>query len=411
MNKLRRSTLRNRQGGTLVLFTVMLTGLLGAMALAVDVGMGLNARSEAQRVADASALAGASAYMDYTTQAEAIPQTYVRAESFATQNWVHGEPVLLSEVLVTPDWILKEVEVVVTRQDIPSWFSRFLGVLDLDVQARAVAKVSDASSASQCILPFTPPDIWHDENGDVNDNHLPDPGEEWDFDAADGDNYSQWNGIGGIGPNGTGYGSNHRGPNGDVGMTMYIKAGAPGQGGKGGGGSGGGQDEPFGPGNFLGWRMPDPDNNCETPMHGAEDMEWNILNCNSCPIGVGEEYEYETEPGNMASLLPDIASLIDEDPNAQWTPGCTSGPECITGSLYGDPLDSPRVRPVAFFDPTGGMQGASIPVSFSNIAWIFLEGSGDIPDFTVWARFVGRISGGEEGEVPGPLIQYLRLIE
>ena len=391
----------------------MLTGLLGSMALAIDVGMGFNARSEAQRVADSAALAGASAYMGGETGALIDQEATDRAEAFATSNYVGDAMVLASEVVINPSSANKTVEVIVTRQSIPVWFARLLGILDMDVQARAVAKVDEAGTANQCILPFAPPDIWHDADNDTNGNRLPDIGEEWEFDAEGGDQYQAWTGVAGTGFNGYGYGSNWRegagGPyDGDIGMPMYLKAGPPGQ-----SGGAGGQDAPWGPGNFLPWRMPDPDQNCEGTGHGVPWVQYNINNCNTCPIGIGAQYEFETEPGNMTTILEDVAALIGEDSGASWDEDC----DCVVGSAYGNVFDSPRVRPVAFLDPTIAVQGAAVPISFTNIAWIFIDTSGNVgggggpPEFTVTARFMGVVPGTDEGPSTGPLVQYLRLIE
>ena len=404
---MRRRTKLNRRGSALVLYAIMLTGLLGCMALAIDVGMGFDARSEAQRVADSSALAGASAYFDGTGALIDIEATN-RAEQFATSNYVGDAMVVTSELQITPSSADKSVEVIVTRQAIPVWFARLLGVLDIDVQARAVAKVDDAGTANQCILPFAPPDIWHDADGDTNGNRLPDIGEEWDFDANEGDLYEPWDGSGNT-FNGYGYGSNWRDPgNDDVGMRMYLKAGPPGQA----DGEGGG-DAPWGPGNFLPWRMPDPDQGCEGSGSGLTWLQENIANCNSCPIGIGEDYTFETEPGNMTRVLDDMANLIAMDENASWPDGADLPSSPDFPNIY----DSPRVRPIAFLDPTIDVRGTSVPISFTNIAWIFVESAGQVgggggaPEFTVTARFMGVVPGTDEGPNTGPLLKYLRLVE
>jgi len=396
------SIVKDKRGGTLALFAILLLGLLASMALAIDVGLGFNARSEAQRVADASALAGASAFIDEVGLA-AEAEANNRALAYATVNYVDQSLVQAGEVAINPDWATKEVEVVVTRQNIPSWFARLLGIFDIDVQARAVARVSDGGTVSQCVLPFSPPDIWDDNDADtVVVNDLPDPGEEWDY-SSPPDNYSPWNGEPG-GNNGIGYGSSFRG--GDVGMRLYIKGGPPGQSGKGGGEGGGELDAPFGPGNFLQWRMGDPDNNCE-PRAGASWVRENISGCNECPVGLGTEYTHETQPGNDAAVKEELLALINEDPGAYWDESTNT----VAGSSFANAYDSPRVRPVAFFDPTGDVQGQS-SIAFTNMAWIFIEGGGtEPPDFAVYARFVGVVVGGEEGPNTGPLVQYLRLIE
>ncbi len=51
--------IRDQRGATLVMVALGLFVFLGMVALAVDLGMLLGARTESQRVADAAALAGA----------------------------------------------------------------------------------------------------------------------------------------------------------------------------------------------------------------------------------------------------------------------------------------------------------------------------------------------------------------
>ncbi|MCK5439001.1 MAG: hypothetical protein KAI97_03620, partial [Gemmatimonadetes bacterium] len=55
--------LNNERGGSAILVAITMTALLSAVALAVDVGMLLNSRSEAQRAADSAALAGAGSLL------------------------------------------------------------------------------------------------------------------------------------------------------------------------------------------------------------------------------------------------------------------------------------------------------------------------------------------------------------
>ena len=60
-----RRRLGNERGATLVFLAVSLGALFGFMALAIDLGMMYVAHEDAQRAADAGALAGASAFLDY----------------------------------------------------------------------------------------------------------------------------------------------------------------------------------------------------------------------------------------------------------------------------------------------------------------------------------------------------------
>ena len=62
---------RNKRGGVLVLYTVAMVAMMGMAALAIDLGMLRKSRAEAQRAADAAALAGASAFqLDFARDAE-----------------------------------------------------------------------------------------------------------------------------------------------------------------------------------------------------------------------------------------------------------------------------------------------------------------------------------------------------
>jgi Flp pilus assembly protein TadG len=54
------SVLDNERGATTVIFGVAILTLLGVLALSVDAGLLFNSKAEAQRAADAAALAGAA---------------------------------------------------------------------------------------------------------------------------------------------------------------------------------------------------------------------------------------------------------------------------------------------------------------------------------------------------------------
>jgi Flp pilus assembly protein TadG len=425
-----RGRLGDNTGGVLPLFVVALVALLGMMALAVDVGFALTARSEAQRVSDSSALAGASVFLDQTGLVT-VPVAKQRAKEYAARNHVRGEFVdtmLVStssfvntdgfEVFqdVTTDMTVQvipgeyKVRVWVRRDGLETWFAKVLGRNLLGVEAMAAAVASEGGTADQCVLPFAIPDIWHDNDDDENGNRLPDGDEDWVYDPSI-DDYRPWDGSDCLNcDNGTGYGSNWRNPNGtvnDVGTRMWIKSAPPGQSGQGSGGSAGGTDDPVGPGNFMIWSMPDPENDCE-PRSGAQWVAENIATCNTCPIGVGADYSYDTEPGNKAMIKDPLLDLIAQDPGAYWDDDLQE----VVSPNFDDPFLSPRVRIVPLWAPGQDLQGRST-MEFNNFARIFLEGEepGRPPDFALYARFVGRIAGGPEGPETGPLVRYLRLVE
>jgi hypothetical protein len=168
----------------------------------------------------------------------------------------------------------------------------------------------------------------------------------------------------------------------------------------------------IGPGNFLIWRMPDPENNCE-PRAGAQWVTENILGCNACPISVGEDYDlvedYPTQPGNIASVKQELEQVMNEDPNAEWD---DVNHKVINSSYEENWEDSPRVRIVPLWSAADfSLQGMS-NIKFNNLAKIFLEGGAtNPPDFALYARFIGMVDEGGGGAETGSLIKYLRLVE
>ena len=231
-----------RRGVALPLVAVALMALLAMCALAIDLGMAFTARSEAQRVADAAALAGGSAYLDFTLANVTQPATD-RAFEYALRNTVRNVAVDSSEVTVQviPDSM--KIRVWVARQALPTWFARILGVDAVDVGAMAAAQAFQAGEA-RCLKPFALPDLWHDVvDDDDPQNRMWDPGEEWQFEPLDGDYYLPYGGQDETAYD-TGYGSLWRGADRDYGRQILIKVSDP-------------QDEHQpAPSIFLPWRIP-----------------------------------------------------------------------------------------------------------------------------------------------------------
>jgi len=288
----------------------------------------------------------------------------------------------------------------------------------MDVAAVAAAEASEGGSADKCVLPFAMPDLWDDRDDDTDPaNHVPNEPEWWEFDP--GDRYEAFTGpCPPLSPgcnNGTGLGSSFRNDGtyeGDIGRRIWIKAAPKGQKGKGSGGDdgwgAGGTDVMVGPGNFQIWNMPDPDDGCD-PLHNGGGAKWvgeNILECNLCPITVGEDYY--TKPGNVASIKDELEEIMDSDPLATWD----QASESVISSNAENWEDSPRVRIVPLWSPSDNYLQGHTTIEFNNMAKIFLEGGGtNPPDFAVYARFLGMVDGGGGGTTTGSLIKYLRLVE
>ncbi len=406
--------------GVSAFVAVLMVAVLLGMALSIDLGMAYTARSEAQRVADAAALAGASAFLDYADPEDAVSEAQDRAYAYACVNQIRNVPTDSAEVTleVLPDE--RRVRVWIARPDLPTWFARLLGLRHLNVRAMATAEASlSASATGECVLPFAVADPWDDMDDDDSGDRIPNGGENWDFDP--GDNYHPYSPDppSEYGPyqdtHGTGFGSDLRGAGGDYGRRFWIKAGPRGQSGKGKGGSAGGLDEMVVPGNFFLWAPPSPDNGCD-PESTPRGMPWiaeNIAGCNECLIRLG--VAYTTEPGNKAALKDAMEDLLASDRDAYWDEDCN----CIEGSRWGDHdaavAKSGRVRVLPIWDPN---QGADLhgrdQLEFNNFARVFVEGGGvDPPAFQIYGRFMGRVSG--SGPPPdgggGTLISYLRLVQ
>jgi hypothetical protein len=192
--------LDNERGATLVFVAVALVALLSMVALAVDYGMLASARADAQRAADASALAGASTYMDALSDAATAEE---RALDWAQRNHLLGNAVRAAEVTVDVDDPESTVSVLVERR-FPLFFARIFGVETAPISAFASARVSTSGTAA-CIKPFGVPHGGFDEN-------------------AVGDTVLLWESSGG-GNNSEGYEAfalvGHEGSNSGVGKDIY----------------------------------------------------------------------------------------------------------------------------------------------------------------------------------------------
>ncbi len=421
-------TLRDERGGVLAFVAVIMVVLLAIAALCIDLAMAYTARGEAQRVADASALAGASVWLEAPPVADTVGIATTRALDFASQNVVRNLLVDPSRVTVQVIQAERKVRVWVQSQSLGTWFARLLGFKDLHVRAMAAAAATAAGEAT-CVKPFVLFDLWDEGMDQVAGggqdtgpaNNLPDIAEEWAFeDGQDGyapyhtdgtstactghmcSTYTASGAPGGTQTNGTGWGSAFRNGHldaagytydGDIGRTIALKLPNPSQ-----------SEDAFEvtPGIYLPWRMPNPEDGCADTGQGGDFYRSNIATCNSCPIELGTPYL--AEPGGMIGPTEQgLEDLIDLDPTAYWD---AINQEVV--STYG--MESPRVVNVAVAAPNQVLQGAAFPIEFNNIVTMFVEelqaGKG-----SVLARFVGPAGAQGLGPTQGELVLVLRLVE
>jgi putative Flp pilus-assembly TadE/G-like protein len=346
---------RNERGISLIFVSVGLAGFLAATTLAIDVGMMMMARSQAQNSADAGALAGATAlvFNSFTDRSSTGPAV-TSAVSTAQANLIAEQPpsILSSDVTFpndpsgNPTRVAVSVYRVTARGNaIPTFLGGMFGVPTADVGASATGEASPAN-AETCVKPFMIPDKWI-ENSDSKGN----PDGPWTVDStydivdnkgkplANPDVYIP------LGQTGyTGYSSK------DYGMRLVLRAGTGAN---------------IFPTMYYSWAMPS--------NIGGDDYRLNISGCNQTviPLSPDTPFYMTQEPGNMVGPTDQgIDDLIAKDPAATFDASCN----CVKGSQYGV---SPRVTPIPLYDPlyyaTGKMNGRNAAFKLANVIGFFVD--------------------------------------
>jgi hypothetical protein len=385
-----RRLLRDEKGATLAVTAVMIAGVLSLLALAIDLGMLRTARAEAQRAADAAALAGAQEFLRVTPPSAAVTPARTQAMAFARRNWIRKVQIDSTEVTIQVIPAQEKVWVRIERTGLSLWFARLLGRSFGTVNAAAAAAAMPASAA-KCVAPWAVPDIWHDAGDDTDGDRVWDTGEQWNFGDDLGDYYQMYNNNPLANPAETGYGSAWRNGNGsgitnDFGMPMVLKV----------------QDPNNAPtsGFFYPFRI--------GSNSGAQDYRDAIESCD--PQVVPLHSTVPLEMGNMVGpTRQGVNNLIGQDPSAYWDP--------VAGVVSPSGLNSPRIKIVPLYDPNYISQivGGNHTLTFNNFALIFVEGvvkQGQdefvIGRFMYYAQGVG---GNPGGGAPGSLVRVLQLVE
>lgn len=174
--RLRPSSLADERGSTAPFVALGMTMMLGMVALAVDMGMMLGARTDSQLVADAAALAGAASFISEPDNSDRPRQWAIE---YATKNDVHGSDAdVLPEdvdVLMGEKKVRVRVRNVAERNNaIPTIFARVLGWEEMDVSTVAAAQAFPAGEG-MCPIPLALPDRWYD----ADDDNIYDGEPEW----------------------------------------------------------------------------------------------------------------------------------------------------------------------------------------------------------------------------------------
>jgi hypothetical protein len=311
----------NERGMSLVFISVGFMSFMAATTLAIDVGMFMTARNQAQNSADAAALAGAVALVrnSYTDRSPTGPVVQSAIQT-AQQNMIFGEDVSVTSADVTfppgPSGMLNRVRVQVFRTTerenaVPTLLGSFFGVNSVDITANATAEATPAN-AMTCVKPFMIPDKWIEKQTPEWD-----PNDTYDKYTTNGktphanpDQYIR------SGPLYSGYSYAD-----DIGRQLVLRAAT---------------GTNINPSFYYSWKMPND--------VGGDFFRENIANCNQSRIIRGAIIIQE--PGAMEGpTIQGIEELIAKDPNAYWDEGC----DCVKGSLF--PGQSPRTFPIPLYDP------------------------------------------------------------
>jgi len=142
-----------QKGFVLVVVAIVLIILVGFVALGVDTGALYSARTSAQEVADAAALAGAFTYIKDPESADPAALATNDALKVALNNTIMNQPVSAGDVTITPDIATHRVTVVVTSSQ-PTYFARALWGSTATISATATAEAAANSTGSGCVKPW-----------------------------------------------------------------------------------------------------------------------------------------------------------------------------------------------------------------------------------------------------------------
>jgi Flp pilus assembly protein TadG len=369
-----------------------LMAMMSASILAIDVGMLMTARSQAQNSADAGALAGATAllYDSFTDRTPGGPAVTSAVAGARANNVAQGSTNDVAKMVTESDveflanpttGQLDRVRVTVRRvsqrgNPVPTLIAQYFGFETVDIGASATAEAAPAN-AMDCVKPFTIPDKWIEKGSppyDATDTFEP-PDE---YIPAYNDETPRAANAGY-----TGYSSDPA-PGGDRGTELMIRAGT---------------GNNISPSMYFSLAM--------TSDTGGSDYRSNIANCNTTLYGWGSTLIQE--PGNMMGpTTQGIDDLIAQDPNARWNDTL----QIVENSAFGN--HSPRIFPIPLYDPafydTGKRNGRNADLRTANwIGFFATQVSGN----NIYGRIV-PLAGKYDRNGPAPnaaLPRAIRLIQ
>lgn len=368
-----RGILSSEKGTISILMALSLTAVAGFGALGVDYGYLQWKRSQLQTAADSAALAGVDALVAYkSTTSPPTTQIQSAVKSYVTKNMQAADKPdkATTNNDIAIDLTAGSVEVTVGMtalrgNPVSLVIGRMLGIPTADVTVKAKAAAYCIGEA-KCLKPWSPPAkfTWNDAcdaSHTFKNNGV--------FDTASACEKASVQVLGYT--------------NADRGVQIVLKQGdpsttvAPGQ---------------YGPVDY-------PAVNRGNPLTGGSVYRDNICRSSTdcgCPSPPGSgstandvfvtagDY-LQLEPGNLTGPTKQgVDDLVAQDAGAQMVNGV------IVNSAYGNPMNSPRVVLLPFYDPRDPPTSGRNSIRIYQIGLVFIEGlnqgSGDIT-----ARFIEAV--------------------
>jgi hypothetical protein len=326
-------------GMSLVFVSVGFMAFFAATTLAIDVGLFMTARTQAQNSADAAALAGATAfvYESFDNRSSSGPAVQ-SALNTALRNKVVGGDVAITPADVTfpagTGGQFDRVQVTVRKNNIPTLIGNVFKVPYFDILATATAEAS-AANAMTCVKPFTIPDKWVEKQ---------DP--TWSYQST----FDRYDNKGNVIANPDIYippsATYRTWTDADAGTYFILRAG---------------KGNNIAPTMYYSWKMPS--------AIGGDFYRENIANCNTETIPMG--VSMTQEPGDKEGpTIQGMQDLWAKDPNAYW--------DAEAKKVVSEFGQSPRVFPIPLYDPDvyqSGMQtGRTATLIARNWVGFFIEG-------------------------------------
>ena len=371
----RRARGAGERGAMLVQVAVAMTALCGLSALAVDFGLLMAARSQAQAAADAGALAGATAIgfddfggLNYYGRVIQPAQAVARANLVLNQPPVVGDADVSVTAMTIPGFppspgggrTRNSVVVSVYRNrehgnPLPTFFGRIVGIDAQGVRAQASATIVP-SNASDCVWPLAIPDNWVENNGVSSFVRYAATGPP--APAAPADTYAAptFTPPGTVSP-GSGY---------QVPVSLNINL-------------------PLTLTTVTGFGLPAEHGRfvpVQVPRRDGAGFSASLSSCNGTPVAIGDVLPVDPTGGlaMLPSVLNAAAARVSADPNASWNPTTLR----VQNSCAYDPAPcapvSPRIVVLPLFDLNryeltrwnGGVAGATPQIEIVNLVGFFI---------------------------------------